>query len=750
MNDPGLDEPISNDAKDVENQKGEARDEKEEDEQEFLAPSRWWLASTAFPLIAGTFGPMASAFSICALVVHWRVEIPDGKTEAEGMELDDPRWLIGINAAQLAVALISNLFLLLNMARRVRFSIAQPVTIVGWYLSSFSLIGLCACVSGPLIIEPKSNHAFSQAFYYAIFSAGLYFLVASLMLITVWGASQGHYDKEFQLTMSQRTLMLQTISFLVYLLAGAAVFSHIEDWPFLDAVYWADFTLLTVGIGDFSPSTHTGRGLLFPFAIGGIIILGLVIGSIRSLVLERGKVKMGARMVEKERRRIIAKLEKNNKAAVLKPISSDHALPNGNGNSNSTSTQPKPLSRASTKTLASQQNFRNERERREREFTIMRLIQARAHTRRLWTSLIISGTVWLALWFAGAAIFHASESHPQSWTYFASLYFAYTSLLTIGYGDIYPVSNAGKAFFVFWSLLAVPSLTILISNMGDTIVKGIRDLTLWIGNFTVLPGEQGVKATVREGALKVSRGRIGVFGEGKEKGSEEDEGQEEEMPPGILGETEKKRNEDDESGETGAGNGQESRAAHVRGDAANGEIGRAKKQGEKNKDDEVPKNRKAYHIVLVKEMGKIMGHLKSSPPKKYTFEEWAWYLKLIGEDESSGETHRRPLRRPRPDGEGLGMVGEVMGENEERVEWSWVGNRSPLMGGKEEAEWVMERLVKTLERELESLRREEAEEMGRMKVDVCGEDMTANRPGSVEGPRSTENIPKRSGSKSQL
>ena len=40
--------------------------------------------------------------------------------------------LIGINAAQLALALISNLFLLLNMARRVRFIIAQPITIIGW------------------------------------------------------------------------------------------------------------------------------------------------------------------------------------------------------------------------------------------------------------------------------------------------------------------------------------------------------------------------------------------------------------------------------------------------------------------------------------------------------------------------------------------------------------------------------------------------------------------------------------------
>jgi hypothetical protein len=38
MNDPGLDEPISNDAKDVENQVNDERDEKEEDEQAFLEP----------------------------------------------------------------------------------------------------------------------------------------------------------------------------------------------------------------------------------------------------------------------------------------------------------------------------------------------------------------------------------------------------------------------------------------------------------------------------------------------------------------------------------------------------------------------------------------------------------------------------------------------------------------------------------------------------------------------------------------
>jgi potassium channel subfamily K len=38
MNDPGLDEPISNDAKDVESQQQDEKYEREEDEQAFLEP----------------------------------------------------------------------------------------------------------------------------------------------------------------------------------------------------------------------------------------------------------------------------------------------------------------------------------------------------------------------------------------------------------------------------------------------------------------------------------------------------------------------------------------------------------------------------------------------------------------------------------------------------------------------------------------------------------------------------------------
>ena len=99
MNDPGLDEHIANAGKAVEGEYKERPAEvagsnvsEEEEEKSFLLPARWWYASTAFPLLAGTFGPMANAFSICALVENWRVSIPPGGTEEHGIDIPDPKW----------------------------------------------------------------------------------------------------------------------------------------------------------------------------------------------------------------------------------------------------------------------------------------------------------------------------------------------------------------------------------------------------------------------------------------------------------------------------------------------------------------------------------------------------------------------------------------------------------------------------------------------------------------------------------
>lgn len=678
MNDPGLDDPIENSANKVEGEIEGPEDVQKEEEQAFLDPSRWWFASTAFPLLAGTFGPMATAFNICALIEHWRVDIPPGlgANESHGIEVPDPAWLLAINGLSLAFALVANFALLLNMARRLAFSIAQPITIIGWYLASILLLAdLTAIIH--VVQVPGERRALTQAFYYAIFACALYFVIASLMVYTVYGAWKGHYSKEFKLSMSQRTLMLQTISFMIYMVGGAGVYAKIEGWMFLDALYFTNYTLLTVGIGDYSPSTHLGRGLLFPYAIGGIIILGLVIGSIRTLVLERGKKKIGSRILEKQRRAHLEKLMKKNKAHHLTPIES--------------------------KQQAREMGM-SEQQRREEEFQLMRKIQGKASANQKWSALLISGSAWLFLWFIGALIFYFAE-YEQGWSYFGSLYFAYTTLLTIGYGDYKPFSNSGKAFFVFWSLLAVPTLTILISNMGDTVIKGIRDVTLWLGEVTVLPGEEGVRHRLKQILGRATPKKVlrkGIDSKGQSNGLRGDkkEVDAEQAPPrnGVgstyMGDAEAEDVEEHELTEAGE--------ARLRGDKLGEDI-------------------HEYHYLLAQEVRNVMKHINESPPRKYTYKEWAWFLKLMGEDESNPESHRQaPVQVKNALNKDPDIGGGVAGKekDEPMKEWSWLGNRSPLMGETEEAEWVLERLTATLEGELKKQHESREKDGGRQPGDA--------------------------------
>ncbi|KAK7942850.1 uncharacterized protein PG986_011963 [Apiospora aurea] len=735
--------------------------------------SRWWFASSAFPMIAGTLGPVASAFSICSLVQYWRKHILPGSDVTKAVfDLRDPLWLTVINAIQLAIAIISNMFLLLNMAKRVRFSVAQPITIVGWYISAILLVALTSTASGSLVAEPEIEYVWSQAFYYGIFAAILYFIVASLMVVTVWGAQSGHYRKDFELSVSQRTLMLQTILFLVYLLLGALVFSKIEDgWDYLDAVYWADITLFTVGYGDFSPLSTLGRALLIPYALVGVISLGLVIGSIRSLMLDRGKRRLDARMLEKERRQLLRRMRRRGKDGVLEPI--------GDFGPGAARTGPEDA----------EKSMWTEFERRQKEFELMRKIQNKASNRRRWTALAVSLSTWLVLWLVGAKVFQECERPYQGWSYFDAFYFCFTGLTTIGYGDLTPVSNSGKAFFVFWSLLALPTMTVLISNAGDTVVKWVKDGTLKLGNITILPGEYGFRMEIDSLLKRLSLD--GVFrGESIQ-----------ERPPGFLGAAQPS-NSDEENDEDEDENGDEDQDEDEIESDDNAEHGareptgilppkkaqeqespstlafsepahggnqistkttkskaqkpRPQRNNTGNEDglalasrvesiaredfpSELPKTRSEYHLVLIDEIARVTKHLQHSPPHKYTFQKWAWYLRLMGEDESSAETHQRASRKPRKrknnnekdfNGQddnsqhlqtvagdsppasqgGLWVPNSSSSEQplaesgaadaEDGNKWSWVGHRSPLMDTREEAEWILDRLEQRLRAEL--------------------------------------------------
>lgn len=127
----------------------------------------------------------------------------------------------------------------------------------------------------------------------------------------------------------------------------------------------------------------------------------------------------------------------------------------------------------------------------------------------------------------------------------------------------------------------------------------------------------------------------------------------------------------------------------------------------------------------------------AATPKKYSYAEWAYFLKLLGEDESDTTFHKRPRPRTRnadakghdemhpsvqqqKDFEDVGQeIGHTNAEdsmmedkNEQVTKWSWIGNRSPLMGDKDEAEWLVEKLFQRLEESLRDMKREKERAVG--------------------------------------
>lgn len=219
-----------------------------------------------------------------------------------------------------------------------------------------------------LIIQPRTSYVFSQSYYYGIISTALYGIISTLLLFNLVGAHVFHaYPPSFNsLTIPQRTLMLQTISYVLYLAVGAGMFAALEGWSYVDGVYFSNYTLLTIGLGtDFPLLSAAGQALMIPYAVGGITMIGLVIGSVRGLVLERGEVKVKRRTLEKERNKWIEKEELGGGADL--------------------------------------------NQWKEREFRMMRQVEDRAEKIRKYGSLSVSFLAYLIVWLGGAVVFWFSE-----------------------------------------------------------------------------------------------------------------------------------------------------------------------------------------------------------------------------------------------------------------------------------------------------------------------------------------------------
>jgi potassium channel subfamily K len=279
-------------------------------------------------------------------------------------------------------------------------------------------------------------------------------------------------------------------------------------------------------------------------------------------------------------------------------------------------------------------------------FEAMREIQSNTHKFEKYFALSMSVFAFGILWCVGALIFMYAERRIQDLSYFEALYFCYVSLLTIGYGDFAPKSNAGKPFFVIWSLIAVPTMTILISDMSDTVVGSINRGTFKLADWTVMPKE-GVWHDFLENHPKL-------------KDWMERKTKEREAKARVNAGFELQR--PDEGTLTSPLETLENLAVETTPCRTDHELARH----------------------LSKAIKRVANDLHATVPVKYSYEEWVEFTRLIRfsakgveEGESSDEEDR-------------GVLG--------LVRWDWIGEDSPMLAEVGEAEWVLERLCESLDR----------------------------------------------------
>ena len=272
-------------------------------------------------------------------------------------------------------------------------------------------------------------------------------------------------------------------------------------------------------------------------------------------------------------------------------------------------------------------------------FMAMRNIQNSTSNFKKYYALTMSVLAFGLLWCGGAVGFWKAEAKSQGLTYFQALYFCYVSLLTIGYGDLSPTSNAGKPFFIVWSLVAVPTMTILISDMGDTVIASFKRGTFTLADWTVLP-KAGLYREFVEKHPWLYR-----WLQRRAEVKEEKERVAEGLPVGV----------DDEDEDVHQPRTLEEMAAQ----------------------DVLDEHLLARKLALA--IRRTANDLKADTPLCYTYEEWVEFTRLIRFSRKSED--------------------ELVEEEEEGlVDWDWIGERSPMMAEQCESQWVLDRLCESLDR----------------------------------------------------
>mmetsp|Transcript_34907 Transcript_34907/g.73643 ORF Transcript_34907/g.73643 Transcript_34907/m.73643 type:complete len:585 (-) Transcript_34907:1312-3066(-) len=266
------------------------------------------------------------------------------------------------------------------------------------------------------------------------------------------------------------------IIFIALLTIGTLPYSFIfEDWSIIDSLYFTTILLTTVGYGDVTPVTPGGKLFASVFALGGIVILGIVLGIVGSQLVE-AEIKYTEKVKSKTTRaleRAFAKRSRHHhhRKVEIENIANSFRMENKTlSRSCSASSLDTSTGSVSTESSANSLSSKSERHPSEppRNSAILSVIK------RHWP-----GFAWMLV---GGFVMALLED----WGWHDAVYYCVVTATTIGFGDLAPEATLTKCYAIIFVPLAVAAMGYILGNVASFIVDRRRaeyTKRLWSGEM---------------------------------------------------------------------------------------------------------------------------------------------------------------------------------------------------------------------------------------------------------------------------
>ncbi|TKA52321.1 hypothetical protein B0A53_04789 [Rhodotorula sp. CCFEE 5036] len=465
-----------------------------------LDPLATTVDSRYLPIISGLACPFSVLLEIPGLTEPWYVKTYGYtviETRPNPVLLD-----VGL-AISLTLGVVANVCL---VARFLEFRPKRFTLFAILALTLHDVINIAAVSWFGISKRHADGFNYNDTFWMTVAST-VASTVCNVTLIVDLVRTRDFARKGSGLTERQRALMVTAMFLFLYLGLGALFYFYlIPDLRFVDALFFVEVTIFTVGFGDPVPVTPGAKTFTVFYASFGIVAFALTVAVTRETILETFEVTYRARrarLAQKARerkelylRRLRTEFERrqthaSSSASTGAPAASEqeHATPIRFGLSRyptSRSEDPKKTTglrkrirhwfgrhqtgggesvgeagaaltrRPSNLSLTSSNAV-------EASYRSLKQQVSREEQQEFRTKLGISVFFFIVFWLGGAGVFVASEK----WTYGNAVWFAFETFSTIGYGDFIPYTPAGRAFFIPWSIVGVGNMTLLFSILSE-------------------------------------------------------------------------------------------------------------------------------------------------------------------------------------------------------------------------------------------------------------------------------------------